>query len=109
MRWRTQRSLVHLVFFGGALFLIIFLNRPQSNKTFAWTKIRYKPTSTTLPETRGICPGLAGSSKPALVVSRVGADGDFNWLDALANLYHLCVYTADTPAVAWKLSVIPTI
>jgi hypothetical protein len=98
MRWRTQRSLVHLVFFGGALFLIIFLNRPQSNKTFAWTKIRYKTTSTTLPETRGICPGLVGSSKPALVVSRVAADGDSNWVDALANLYHLCVYTADAPA-----------
>lgn len=98
MRWRTQRSLVHLVFFGGALFLIIFLNRPQSNKTFAWTKIRYKTTSTTLPETRGICPGLAGSSKPALIVSRVAADGDSHWLDALTNLYHLCVYTADAPA-----------
>jgi hypothetical protein len=98
MRWRTQRSLVHLTFFGGALFLVLYLNRPQSNKTFAWTKIRYKTTSTTLPETRGICPGLVGSSKPALVVSRVAVDGDSNWLDALANLYHLCVYTADAPA-----------
>jgi hypothetical protein len=99
MRRRTQRSLVQLAFFGGILFLILYLNRPASNnKTFAWTKIRYKTTSATLPEARGICPGLAGSSKPALVVSRVAADGDSNWLDALANLYHLCVYTADAPA-----------
>lgn len=76
----------------------MYLNRRQSNtKTFAWTTIRYKTTSTTLPTTRGICPGLKGNSKPALVVSRVAADGDSDWLDALANLYHLCVYTADAP------------
>ena len=98
MRRKTQRSLIHLAIFGSILFLVLYLNRPQSNKTFAWTKIRYKTTSTTLPETRGICPGLAGSSKVALVVSRVAADNDSNWLDALANLYHLCVYTADAPA-----------
>lgn len=99
MRRRTRRSLVQLAFFGVILFLILFLNRPQSNKkTFAWTKIRYKTTSATLPEARGICPGLAGSSKPALVVSRVAADGDSSWLDGLAHLYHLCVYTADAPA-----------
>jgi hypothetical protein len=98
MRRRTQRSLIHLAIFGGILFLVLYLNRPQSNKTFAWTKIRYKTTSITLPETRGICPGLAGSSKAALVVSRVAADNDSNWLDALTNLYHLCVYTADAPA-----------
>jgi hypothetical protein len=98
MRRRTQRSLIHLAIFCGILFLVLYLNRPQSNKTFAWTKIRYKTTSTTLPETRGICPGLVGSSKVALVVSRVAVDGDSNWLDALANLYHLCVYTVDAPA-----------
>ena len=99
MRRRTQRCLVNIAFFSSALFLILYLNHHQSNnKTFAWTTIRYKTTSTTLPEARGICPGLTGSSKPALVVSRVAADGDSNWLDALANLYHLCVYTADAPA-----------
>lgn len=97
MRRRTQKSLVHLALFGGILFLVIFLNRPQSNKTFSWNKIRYKTTTTTLPEARGICPGLEGGPKPALVVSRVEADGKSNWLDALANLYHLCVYTADAP------------
>lgn len=98
MRRRTKKCFVNVVFFGSALFFIMYLNRRQSNtKTFAWTTIRYKTTSTTLPKTRGICPGLKGTSKPALVVSRVAADGDSNWLDALANLYHLCVYTADAP------------
>ena len=89
---------MNIVFFGSALFLIMYFNRHQSNnKTFAWTAIRYKTTSTTLPKTRGICPGLAGSSKPALVVARVAADGNSNWLDVLADLYHICVYTADAP------------
>ena len=78
--------------------MIIYLNREQSNdKTFAWTTIRYKTTSTTLPKSHGVCPGLADDSKPALVVARVTADGDPGWLDALADLYHLCVYTADAP------------
>ena len=87
-----------MAFFVCALFIIIYLNREQSNgKTFAWTTIRYKTTSTTLPKSHGICPGLAESSKPALVVARVTADGDSGWLDPLASLYHLCVYTADAP------------
>ena len=98
MRRRTRRSLVNITFFGSALFLIIYLNRDPSNNTiFAWTTIRYKTTSATLPKTRGTCPGLAESSKPALVVARVAADGDSNWLEALADLYHLCIYTADAP------------
>ena len=98
MRRRTKRSLVNVVFFIGALFLIMYLNRRQSsNKTFAWNKIRYKTTSSMLPKTRGICPGLTASSKPALVVSRVAADGDPEWLTALADLYHQCIYTADAP------------
>lgn len=98
MRRRTRRSLVNIVLFVSALLLIIYLNHEQSNgKTFAWTTIRYKTTSTTLPKSHGICPGLADSSKPALVVARVTADGDSGWLDPLANLYHLCVYTADAP------------
>ena len=76
----------------------MYLNRQQSNnKTFAWTTIRYKTTSTTLPNAHGTCSGLAGSSKPALVMARVAADGDFKWLDTLADLYHLCIYTADAP------------
>jgi hypothetical protein len=98
MRRSTRRSLVHLSFFGGILCLILYLNRPSSNTIFAWTEIRYKTSSATLPEARGVCPGLVGSSKPALVVSRVTADGDSSWLNAFTNLYHLCVYTADAPA-----------
>lgn len=89
---------MNIGFFASALFLILYLNRHQSNnKAFAWTTIRYKTTSTTLLKPRGICPGLAGSSKPALVVARVAADGDFKWLDSLASLYQLCIYTADAP------------
>jgi len=99
MRRTTRRALVNVVLFGAVLFLIIYLNRPQpKNKTFAWNEIRYKPSSATLPEARGVCTGLARSSKPALVVSRVAADGDPKWLDALAKQYHLCVYTVDAPA-----------
>lgn len=64
---------------------------------FAWTTVRYKSISGKQPEKYGICPGLAHSSKPALVVSRVAADGDPKWLNALADLYHLCIYTADAP------------
>ncbi|KAI9927654.1 hypothetical protein ASPWEDRAFT_119565 [Aspergillus wentii DTO 134E9] len=99
MRRGTRRSLVHLTLFGCILFLIIYINRPQSNKkkAFAWTRIRYKTTAAKLPEARGICPGLEKSTKPALIVSRVAADGDPSWLDALSDLYHLCVYTVDAP------------
>ena len=97
MRRSTRRALMPVILFFTVLFLVIFLNRPQSNKSFAWNKIRYKPSSATLPESRGICPGLATSLKPALVVSRVAADGDPKWLDALAKKYHLCVYTVDAP------------
>ncbi len=98
MRRTTRRGLVNVVLFSTVLFLILYLNRPQpKNNKFAWNEIRYKPSSATLPEARGVCPGLAGSSKPALVVSRVAADGEQIWLDALAKLYHLCVYTVDAP------------
>ncbi|KAF8862953.1 hypothetical protein BDZ45DRAFT_145578 [Acephala macrosclerotiorum] len=97
MRRRTRRALLQLIAFGSALFLVIFLTRPSSNtKTFPWTKIRYQTTAATLPEARGICPGLSKTSKPALVVSRVASD-DSKWLDKLSKKYHLCVYTADAP------------
>lgn len=96
MRRKTRKHVVNVVFFGVALFFVIYLNRHQSsNKTFAWTAIRYKTTSPTLPKARGICPGLADAWKPVLVVARVEADGDPKWVDALARLYHICVYTAD--------------
>jgi Protein of unknown function (DUF3431) len=98
MRRTTRKALFHLSVFTTILFFILYLNRPQSQKkTFAWNKIHYKPSSATLPEARGICPGLASTSKPALVVSRVAADGDPKWLDALSKLYHVCIYTVDTP------------
>ncbi|KAJ9623098.1 hypothetical protein H2203_006031 [Taxawa tesnikishii (nom. ined.)] len=97
MRLTAKRLLIQFSLFGGILILILFLTRPQSNKTFAWTTIRYKTTSTTLPEPRGICPGLADSSKPALIVSRVAADGDPKWLDALNEKYHICIYAVDAP------------
>ena len=97
MRRRTRGIIANIVFFWVALFILVCLNHHQStNKTFAWTTIRYKTTSATLPEARGICPGLEDSSKPALVVARVAAE-DSKWLNALADLYHLCVYTADAP------------
>ncbi|KIM99708.1 hypothetical protein OIDMADRAFT_42731 [Oidiodendron maius Zn] len=96
--WRkTRRAVAHLSVFGFILSLLLFLNRPQSNKPFAWTTIRYKSHASTALEARGICPGLVRTSKPALVVSRVAADGDLTWLNALADLYHLYLYTADVP------------
>jgi hypothetical protein len=67
MRRGTRRLIANLAFFLVGLFLLVYLNYHQSTKkTFAWTTIRYKTTSATLPEARGICPGLKGSSKPAL-------------------------------------------
>jgi hypothetical protein len=100
MRRKTQRAVVHLSIFSFILFLLLYLNRPLSNTSFAWTTIRYKSRASSLPETRGICPGLAETSKPALVVSRVAADDDQSWLNGLADLYHICVYTADAPTDA---------
>ena len=99
MRRKTRKLVANLVIFGSALFLVMYLNFHQSNsKTFTWSTIRYKTTSTTMPKARGTCPGLADGSKPALVVSRVAADDDPKWLDPLINQYHLCIYTADAPA-----------
>ncbi|KAJ5949692.1 hypothetical protein N7454_001276 [Penicillium verhagenii] len=99
MNRKTQRATNQLVLFLSILLFIIYLNRPQSeDKSFSWTKIRYKTTSARLPEARGKCPKLTGSNKPALVVSRVAADGDPAWLNKLTDQYHLCVYGVDSPA-----------
>jgi hypothetical protein len=96
MRRKTLRALFHLTVLGGILLLLI-LNRPTSSiKTFPWTHIRYK-SSSPIPPSRGKCPGLSKTTKPALVVSRVTADGDPSWLDPLSKSYHLCIYTVDTP------------
>lgn len=94
---KAQRALLQFVIFLVLLSFVIFLNRPQSKKTFAWNKIRYQTTSAALPEARGICHGLEKSSKPALIVSRVAADGDSKWLVVLEKKFHLCIYTADAP------------
>lgn len=95
---KVQRSLAQIIFFLVILFIILYLNRPQTtSQTFSWTKVRYK-TSSSIPEARGTCPGLAGSTKPALIVSHVHADGDVSWLESLADHYHLCIYNVDAPA-----------
>ncbi|KAJ5655561.1 hypothetical protein N7507_007511 [Penicillium longicatenatum] len=98
MNRKTQRATNQLVLFASILLFIIYLNRPQSeDKTYSWTKIRYKTTSRTLPESRGICPNLSSTKKPALIVSRVAADGDPKWLDKLSTHYHPCIYNVDAP------------
>ncbi|CAI7641312.1 unnamed protein product [Penicillium glandicola] len=90
---KVQRSLIQLIVFLGILCFILYLNRPQStkDKPFAWGKIRYKTTSSIIPEARGICPGLAETTKPALIVSHVSTDGDPSWLEPLRTRYHLQV------------------
>ena len=98
MRRKSRNSLVNLALFAIVLLCILYLGSGSSNKTFAWTTIRYKSFSAQLPQTRGICPGLADTSRPALVVARVAADGETSWLNKLAAVYHLCVYTVDAPA-----------
>lgn len=87
--------MVNLALFAVVLLCILYIGSGSSNKTFAWTTIRYKTSSSQLPQARGVCPGLADTSKPALVVARVAADGDTSWLNKLADVYQLCVYTAD--------------
>ncbi|KAL4804655.1 hypothetical protein BDV18DRAFT_26620 [Aspergillus unguis] len=98
MNRRTQRTVTHLAIFLAILTLLILLNRPPSTqRTFAWTRIRYKTTARSLPAAHGQCPGLSKSSKPALVVSHVQSDGDTSWLtdSPLAKKYHLCIYNVD--------------
>lgn len=98
MKRKERRALIGLVLFFVALFLILLPNFGHvSADAFAWSEIRYKPRSISTIEQHGRCPGLSESSKPALVVSRVAADGDATWLESLADKYHLCVYTVDAP------------
>ena len=94
---KTRGRIVNLVLFGLALSLLLYLNySPRDKRGFAWKTVRYKTTSATLPEVRGVCPGLDQSLKPALIVARVSND-DSEWLDALSDKYHLCVYPMDEP------------
>lgn len=93
---RKQRHLVNFVLFITLLLVILFLNFSQSsNKSFAWTTIRYR-SSAASPPPRGFCPGLS-QTKPALVVARVQADGDPEWLSKISERYDICIYTADAP------------
>lgn len=98
MHRRTRRTVTHLAIFASILALLLLLNRPPSTqRSFSWTKVRYQTTADTLPDSRGRCPGLSKSSKPALVVSHVNSDGDTSWLTSsdLAKKYHLCIYDVD--------------
>ncbi|EED15671.1 conserved hypothetical protein [Talaromyces stipitatus ATCC 10500] len=96
---KVDRFVIQSAVFLGVLLLILYINRPQSaaNKLLAWTEIRYKSTTNEQPDSRGACPSLAGSKKPALVVARVAADGDASWIDPLSKKYHPCIYTVDSP------------
>lgn len=101
MRHSQQRPLRNLCVFAALLCVVLYINIPRpaswqaNNKYLPWTRIRYRTTSTKLPEAHGICPGLETTIKPALVVSRVAADDDPKWLDTLEEKYHICVYTLD--------------
>jgi len=96
MRRTTRRACTNLGLFGLALLFIVGLNvHASSSKTFAWTTIKYKTTARFLPEAHGTCPGLADTTKPALIVSRVASDGDASWINALGDKYHLCIYDVD--------------
>lgn len=109
MRLRTRRALINFTFFGGALCFILYLNLNQAwslnAKTYFWNTIRYRTTAGSLPAAHGRCPGIADSSKPALVVSRVSADGDPSWLESLTDTYHLCIYNVDIPTDGHDLQV----
>lgn len=97
---KVNRFVIQFAIFIGVLLLILYINRPQSatNKLLSWTEIRYKPKGAAEKlESRGACPSLAGSKKPALVVARVAADGDASWIDSLSGKYHTCTYTVDAP------------
>jgi hypothetical protein len=99
MRRTTRGTLANIILFSAVLLLILHLNGSGSGSgdmSFAWSTIRYKTSAPELPDARGICPGLSDTSKPALVVARVASD-DTQWLDKLAEKYHLCLYTADAP------------
>jgi hypothetical protein len=101
MRRKTLRVVINLIIFFSLLTLIITLNRPGSSTSLvlSWGKIQYnaKPAPNE-PAASGVCPGLAITTKPALIVARVDADGDTSWLDSLAGKYHICIYTADSTA-----------
>lgn len=101
MRRTTRKAVLNFSIFGTALLLILFFNRESSSsRAFAWSTVQYRSSTRSLPPAHGVCPGLLDTQKPALVVSRVEADGDAKWLDTLADKYHICVYNVDGSASA---------
>ncbi|KAM3066640.1 hypothetical protein ACMFMG_002352 [Clarireedia jacksonii] len=97
-----RRALTHVLLFLTALFLIIYLggdSSPSSSNPHSPSlplfKITYTPKHPA-PPSHGTCPGLHSSSKPALIVSHVSADGSLAWLDSLKDKYHICVYEVDS-------------
>src|ERR1700761_8597847 len=100
MRRTTKRVVVNLGLFGTVLFLILFLQSGSvSSRSFAWSRIRFQPTSTWFATAEGRCPGLADTEKPALIIDRVEADGNASWIDSLGEKYHLCLYNVDSPGL----------
>lgn len=95
---RSRKSLLQLAVVCIVVYLIYSLLGPSAPKLYSWNTIRYRTTAASLPEARGQCPGLENSSKPALIVSHVAADGDTAWLERLSSKYHLCIYEVDAPA-----------
>ncbi|THY40922.1 hypothetical protein D6C99_08016 [Aureobasidium pullulans] len=94
---RSRKSLLQLALICIVIYLIVSLVQPSAPKLYSWNTIRYRTTAASLPEARGLCPGLEDSSKPALIVSHVAADGETAWLKRLSSKYHLCIYEVDAP------------
>jgi hypothetical protein len=97
---RSRKSLIQLAVVCIVIYLLYSLLGPSAPRLYSWNTIRYRTTAESLPEARGFCPGLENSSKPALIVSHVAADGDTAWLERLSSKYHLCIYEVDAPADA---------
>jgi len=107
MRRKTLRVVINLAIFFASLTLIITFNRPGSSTShsLAWSRVQYYAKAASDEQAaQGLCPGLSTTTKPALIVARVTADGDTNWLDSLADKYHICIYTADDTAARTKSS-----
>jgi hypothetical protein len=102
MRRGARKAALNLLLFIFAIIILLYINStPNSNvsRTFDWTKVRYAlPSGKGIPP-HGVCPGLAGATRPALVVARTSNE-DKKWLDELNSKYHLCVYTADVQDLA---------
>ncbi|PQE09108.1 Di-copper centre-containing protein [Rutstroemia sp. NJR-2017a BVV2] len=93
------RGLTHVLLFLTALVLIIYLGGSSSSSSsrspsLPLSKIAYVPKHPT-PPSHGSCPGLHSTTKPALIISHVSADGPLTWLDPLRSQYHICAYEVD--------------